>query len=104
MLALREEIANSQGLVTVPQATATAQAGLDATATAASWTPTPEPTVAVSAPVTSSGWGDHHHPGNHNHWRHHCGDSQRWRHCHGYHRTDAGAAANGRHPDRHPLQ
>lgn len=52
--ALREEIANSQGLVTVPQATATAQAGLDATATATAWTPTPEPTVAVSAPVTTS--------------------------------------------------
>ena len=52
--ALRQEIANARGLVTVPQATATAQAAADATATAALWTPTPEPTVAASAAVTAT--------------------------------------------------
>ena len=53
--ALREELANSSGLVTEPQATATVQAGLDATATAAAWTPTPIPTVDPSAaPVTAT--------------------------------------------------
>ena len=50
--ALREEIANSQGLVTVAQATATAEANAGATATAALWTPTP--TVAPSAAVTTT--------------------------------------------------
>ena len=52
--ALREELANSSGLVTEPQATATAQAGLDATATAAVWTPTPLPTVDPSAPPVTA--------------------------------------------------
>jgi parvulin-like peptidyl-prolyl isomerase len=52
--ALREEIANARGLVTVPQATATAQAAADATATAALWTPTPEPTLEASAAVTAT--------------------------------------------------
>ncbi len=57
--ALREELANSSGLVTEPQATATVQAGLDATATAAAWTPTPIPTVdptvdPSAAPVTAT--------------------------------------------------
>lgn len=52
--ALREEIANSLGLVTEPQATATAQAQIDATATAAAWTPTPTATVDASNPVTAT--------------------------------------------------
>ena len=52
--ALREEVANGQGLVTEPQATATAQAGADATATAAVWTPTPTPTLDVSAALTAT--------------------------------------------------
>lgn len=52
--ALRQEVANARGLVTVPQATATAQAAADATATAELWTPTPEPTVAASAAVTAT--------------------------------------------------
>lgn len=54
--ALREEIANSQGLVTVAQATATAEANAGATATAALWTPTPTlaPTVAPAAAVTTT--------------------------------------------------
>lgn len=53
--ALRDEIANSSGLVTEPQATATAVAALDATATAAAWTPTPEATsVSATAPVTGA--------------------------------------------------
>ncbi|MBP6440251.1 MAG: peptidylprolyl isomerase [Caldilineaceae bacterium] len=56
--ALREEIANSQGLVTIAQATATAEANAGATATAALWTPTAAPTVAPtvapSATVTTT--------------------------------------------------
>jgi parvulin-like peptidyl-prolyl isomerase len=52
--ALREEIANARGLVTVAQATATAQAGADATATAALWTPTPEPAADARAAVTAT--------------------------------------------------
>lgn len=55
--ALREEIANGQGLVTVAQATATAEAYAGATATAAMWTPTPtlEPTAVVTAAQDMSG-------------------------------------------------
>ena len=55
--ALREEIANSQGLVTVAQATATAEANAGATATAALWTPTPtiEPTAVVTATTVLTG-------------------------------------------------
>jgi parvulin-like peptidyl-prolyl isomerase len=52
--ALREEIAGSQGAVTVPHATATAEAAVAATATATSWTPTPSPTVDVSSTVTAT--------------------------------------------------
>ncbi len=52
--ALQEEVAASQGAVTVPQATATAEAASAATATAASWTPTPTPTIDVSAAVTAT--------------------------------------------------
>ncbi|MFO7633184.1 MAG: peptidylprolyl isomerase [Caldilinea sp.] len=52
--ALREEVANSAGLVTEPQATATAQAGVDATATAEAWTPTPTATVDASGAVTAT--------------------------------------------------
>lgn len=52
--ALREEVANNQGLVTAPQATATAEAGVKATATAAGWTPTPVPTVDANAPLTAT--------------------------------------------------
>ncbi|MBK8051229.1 MAG: SurA N-terminal domain-containing protein [Anaerolineales bacterium] len=52
--ALREEIANGQGLVTESQAQATATAAVDATATAAVWTPTPVPTVDPSAVVTAT--------------------------------------------------
>ncbi|BAL99782.1 MULTISPECIES: peptidylprolyl isomerase [Caldilinea] len=52
--ALREEIANSLGLLTEPQATATAQAQIDATATATAWTPTPTATVDASNPVTAT--------------------------------------------------
>jgi parvulin-like peptidyl-prolyl isomerase len=52
--ALREEIANSVGLVTEAQATATVQAGADATATAAQWTPTPTATVDASGAVTAT--------------------------------------------------
>lgn len=52
--ALREEIANSVGLVTEAQATATVQAGADATATAAAWTPTPTATVDAANPVTAT--------------------------------------------------
>ncbi|MFN3332951.1 MAG: SurA N-terminal domain-containing protein, partial [Caldilinea sp.] len=52
--ALREEIANSVGLVTEAQATATAQAIVDATATAAMWTPTPTATIDAANPVTAT--------------------------------------------------
>uniref|UniRef100_A0A7C1FQP1 PpiC domain-containing protein n=1 Tax=Caldilinea aerophila TaxID=133453 RepID=A0A7C1FQP1_9CHLR len=52
--ALREEIANSLGLLTEPQATATAQAQIDATATATAWTPTPTATVDANNPVTAT--------------------------------------------------
>lgn len=52
--ALREEIANSSGLVTEAQATATAEAGIAATATAAQWTPTPTATVNPNASVTET--------------------------------------------------
>ncbi len=52
--ALREEIANSIGLVTEAQATATVQAGADATATAAAWTPTPTATIDAANPVTAT--------------------------------------------------
>ncbi len=52
--ALREEVANSIGLVTEAQATATVQAGADATATAAQWTPTPTATVDASGAVTAT--------------------------------------------------
>lgn len=52
--ALREEVANGQGLVTEPQATETADAIAAATETAAAWTPTPAPTVDVSATVTAT--------------------------------------------------
>lgn len=52
--ALREEVANSAGLVTEPQATATAQAGVNATATAEAWTPTPTATVDASGAVTAT--------------------------------------------------
>jgi parvulin-like peptidyl-prolyl isomerase len=52
--ALREEIANSQGLVTESQATATATAGIAATATAAQWTPTPTATVDPNAAITTT--------------------------------------------------
>lgn len=52
--ALREEVANSQGLVTESQATATATAGAAATATAAQWTPTPTATVDPNAAITAT--------------------------------------------------
>ena len=52
--ALREEVANGQGLVTESQAVATAEANANATATAASWTPTPMPTVDANAVVTAT--------------------------------------------------
>ncbi len=52
--ALREEIANSQGLVTESQATATATAGVAATATAAQWTPTPTAAVDPNAAITTT--------------------------------------------------
>jgi parvulin-like peptidyl-prolyl isomerase len=52
--ALREEIANSRGALSEPQATATSEADSAATATAASWTPTPAPTLDVSSTVTAT--------------------------------------------------
>jgi parvulin-like peptidyl-prolyl isomerase len=52
--ALREEIANSRGAVTEPQATSTSEAAVDATATAVGWTPTPTPTVDVSSAITAT--------------------------------------------------
>jgi len=52
--ALREEVANSQGLVTESQAAATATAGVAATATAAQWTPTPTATVDPNAAITET--------------------------------------------------
>lgn len=52
--ALREEVAASQGAVTVPQATATTEAATAATATAASFTPTPTPTLDASAALTDT--------------------------------------------------
>ncbi|GIK71497.1 MAG: hypothetical protein BroJett021_04850 [Chloroflexota bacterium] len=52
--ALREEIANSVGLVTEAQATATVQAIADATATAAVWTPTPTATIDPANPITAT--------------------------------------------------
>ncbi len=51
---LRQEVANSRGALTEPQATETAVAGVDATATAASWTPTPAPTLDVSSTITAT--------------------------------------------------
>ncbi len=51
---LRQEVANSRGALTEPQATETAVAGADATATAAGWTPTPAPTLDVSSTVTAT--------------------------------------------------
>jgi parvulin-like peptidyl-prolyl isomerase len=53
--AIREEVANSLGLVTEPQATATAEAGVNATATATLWTPTPEATADISVSAGVSG-------------------------------------------------
>jgi parvulin-like peptidyl-prolyl isomerase len=52
--ALREEIANSRGAITEPQATSTAEAGAEATATASGWTPTPMPTLDLSSTVTAT--------------------------------------------------
>ena len=52
--ALREEVANSRGLVTESQAAATATAGVAATATAAQWTPTPTATVDPNAAITTT--------------------------------------------------
>jgi parvulin-like peptidyl-prolyl isomerase len=52
--ALREEVANAQGLVTEAQAAATATAGAAATATASQWTPTPTVAVDPSAAVTET--------------------------------------------------
>jgi parvulin-like peptidyl-prolyl isomerase len=52
--ALREEIANSRGAVTEPQATSTGEAAGNATATAAGWTPTPTPTIDVSSTITAT--------------------------------------------------
>ena len=52
--ALREEVANGQGLVTESQAVATAEANANATATAALFTPTAVPTVDVNAVVTAT--------------------------------------------------
>ena len=46
---LRAQVANSQGLVTGPQATATVEAWANATATALLWTPTPAATPAITA-------------------------------------------------------
>ncbi len=46
---LRAEVANSQGMVTGPQATATVEAWANATATAVLWTPTPEATATLTA-------------------------------------------------------
>jgi parvulin-like peptidyl-prolyl isomerase len=52
--ALREEVANAQGLVTEAQAAATATAGVAATATASQWTPTPTTAVDPSAAITET--------------------------------------------------
>ncbi len=52
--ALREEIANGRGAITVPQATSTAEAAVKETATAESWTPTPTPTIDISHTVAIS--------------------------------------------------
>ncbi len=52
--ALREEVANAQGLVTESQAAATATAGIAATATASQWTPTPTATVDPNAAITET--------------------------------------------------
>jgi parvulin-like peptidyl-prolyl isomerase len=52
--ALREEVANAQGLVTESQAAATATAAVAATATAAEWTPTPTATVDPNAAITET--------------------------------------------------
>jgi parvulin-like peptidyl-prolyl isomerase len=52
--ALREEVANAQGLVTESQATATATAGIAATATASQWTPTPTATIDPNAAITET--------------------------------------------------
>jgi len=52
--ALREEVANQGGFVSVAQATATVEAAVKATATATSWTPTPSPTVDASTTVTAT--------------------------------------------------
>ena len=52
--ALREEVANAQGLVTEAQATATATAGIAATATASQWTPTPTTAVDPNAAITET--------------------------------------------------
>jgi parvulin-like peptidyl-prolyl isomerase len=52
--ALREEVANAQGLVTEAQAAATATAGVAATATASQWTPTPTAAVDPSAAITET--------------------------------------------------
>lgn len=51
---LRAQVANNQGMVTGPQATATLEAWANATATAILWTPTPAatPTITASAGVT----------------------------------------------------
>ena len=46
---LRDEVARSQGALTVPQATGTAEAAIEATATAELFTPTPVPTATPTA-------------------------------------------------------
>jgi parvulin-like peptidyl-prolyl isomerase len=52
--ALREEIANSRGALSEPQATETAEAAVVATSTAESWTPTPAATVDASSGITAT--------------------------------------------------
>lgn len=52
--ALREEIANSRGALSEPQATQTADAAAVATSTAESWTPTPTATLDASAGITAT--------------------------------------------------
>lgn len=52
--ALREEIANSRGALTEPQATETADAASIATVTAESWTPTPTAVLDVTGAVTAT--------------------------------------------------
>lgn len=52
--ALREEVANANQYVTVPQAEETKEAGIELTVTAEASTPTPSPTIDISSTITAT--------------------------------------------------